>query len=140
MPQEGAPNAHEATSGHETAANEPTRPEQTTELPTAPTTPTVSAETPPPESSAPEARRKKSSAPKTKKMSCLDAAARVLGDAGQPMATQEMIEAMAAKGYWSSPGGKTPAATLYSAILRELGKGAESRFVKTERGKFARKA
>jgi hypothetical protein len=27
-------------------------------------------------------------------------------------------------------------ATLYSAILRELKKGAESRFKKTERGKF----
>ena len=32
------------------------------------------------------------------------------------MNCQEMIEAMAAKGYWKSPGGKTPAATLYSAI------------------------
>ncbi len=73
-------------------------------------------------------------------MSCLDAAAKVLAEAGQPMTTQEMIDAMAAKGYWSSPGGKTPSATLYSAILRELSKGAESRFVKTERGKFTRKA
>jgi hypothetical protein len=34
-------------------------------------------------------------------------------------------------------GGATPAATLYSAILREIkAKGKESRFVKTERGKF----
>jgi hypothetical protein len=139
-PPEAALDAHEATSGHETAANEPTRLGQTTELQGAPTTPTAATETPPQESSAPKARRKKSSAPKAKKMSCLDAAARVLAEAGQPMTTQEMIDAMAAKGYWSSPGGKTPAATLYSAILRELGKGAESRFVKTERGKFARKA
>jgi hypothetical protein len=45
---------------------------------------------------------------------------------------------MAEKGYWTSPGGKTPAATLYSAILRELQtKGNDSRFKKTERGKFA---
>jgi len=45
---------------------------------------------------------------------------------------------MAAKGYWTSPGGKTPAATLYSAILREITtKAKESRFVKSERGKFA---
>jgi hypothetical protein len=56
------------------------------------------------------------------------------------MTCQEMIDAMAAKGYWASPGGKTPSATLYSAILRELTKGAESRFVKTERGKFTRQA
>jgi hypothetical protein len=50
-----------------------------------------------------------------------------------------MIAAMAAKGYWTSPGGKTPSATLYSAILRELAtKGANARFVKTQRGQFAR--
>jgi hypothetical protein len=49
-----------------------------------------------------------------------------------------MIKAMAEKGYWTSPGGKTPAATLYSAILRELQtKGNDARFKKTERGKFA---
>jgi vancomycin resistance protein YoaR len=73
-----------------------------------------------------------------KKLSALDAAAKVLGEAGQPMNCQEMIQAMAAKGYWTSPGGKTPSATLYSGILRELKtKGKEARFQKTERGKFA---
>jgi hypothetical protein len=78
--------------------------------------------------------------PKAKKPSALDAALRVLEDAGRPMTCQEMIEAMAAKGYWASPGGKTPAATLYSAILRHIQtKAAASRFVKTERGKFARR-
>jgi hypothetical protein len=80
-------------------------------------------------------------APKPNKLSAIDAAAKVLADAGQPMNCQEMIDAMAAKGYWASPGGKTPAATLYSAILREIGKkGKESRFTKTERGKFAHTA
>ena len=71
------------------------------------------------------------------KLGCLDAAAKVLAESKQPMTTKEMIEAMGAKGYWTSPGGKTPSATLYSAILRELGKGKDSRFKKTERGKFA---
>jgi hypothetical protein len=53
------------------------------------------------------------------------------------MSCQELIGAMAAKGYWTSPGGKTPHATLYSAILREITtKGTASRFVKAERGKF----
>jgi hypothetical protein len=70
------------------------------------------------------------------KMSCLDAAAKVLGEKKEPMSTAEMIEAMGAKGYWKSPGGKTPAATLYSAILRELGKGKDSRFKKTDKGRF----
>jgi hypothetical protein len=76
-----------------------------------------------------------------KKLSALDAAARVLGEAGQALTCPEMIETMAAKGYWTSPGGKTPHATLYAAILREIQvKGAAARFQKTERGKFARTA
>ena len=71
-------------------------------------------------------------------MSCLDAAAKVLKAVKEPMNCQEMIKAMADKGYWSSPNGLTPHATLYSAILRELKtKGAEARFKKAERGKFA---
>ncbi|HEY3966871.1 MAG TPA: HTH domain-containing protein [Planctomycetaceae bacterium] len=53
------------------------------------------------------------------------------------MTTKAMIEAMATKGLWSSPNGQTPAATLYSAILREINsKGKESRFKKTDRGHF----
>jgi HB1, ASXL, restriction endonuclease HTH domain len=81
------------------------------------------------------AKAKKESGPK--KLSAIDAAAKVLAEAGEPMNCQEMIDAMAKKGYWTSPGGKTPAATLYSAILRELQTmGNDSRFKKTERGKF----
>jgi len=73
----------------------------------------------------------------TKKLSALDAAAKVLGESTEPMGTKEMIEAMSAKGYWTSPGGQTPHATLYAAILREINvKGAESRFAKTDRGRF----
>ena len=73
-----------------------------------------------------------------KKISALDAAAKVLTESGSPMTTRAMIEAMAAKGYWTSPGGKTPHSTLYAAILREIGaKGKNARFTKAERGKFA---
>ena len=36
------------------------------------------------------------------------------------MGCQELIGAMAAKGYWASPAGRTPAATLYAAITREI--------------------
>jgi hypothetical protein len=71
-------------------------------------------------------------------MSALDAAALVLAEAGQPMSCPELIAAMAAKGYWSSPKGKTPAATLYAALTREATtKGAASRFRKVGRGQFA---
>ena len=74
------------------------------------------------------------------KLSQLDAAVKVLAESGQPMTTKAMIEAMATKGYWTSPGGATPHATLYSAILRELQKkGAESRFTKVDRGQFTLK-
>ncbi len=74
---------------------------------------------------------------KPKKLSALDAAAQVLAASKEPMNAKEMIDAMAAKGLWTSPGGKTPHATLYSAILREIGaKGKEARFKKTDRGHF----
>ena len=71
------------------------------------------------------------------KLSALDAAAQVLAASKEPLNAKAMIEQMAAKGLWTSPGGKTPHATLYSAILREINdKGADARFVKTDRGQF----
>jgi hypothetical protein len=72
-----------------------------------------------------------------KKLSAIAAAARVLTETGREMTCPELIEAMAAKRYWTSPGGKTPASTLYASIYQEIkSKGKESRFRKTERGKF----
>ncbi|XVJ61105.1 MAG: hypothetical protein HEQ23_11790 [Tepidisphaera sp.] len=48
---------------------------------------------------------------------------------------------MAAKGLWTSPGGKTPAATLYAAIVREITtKGKDARFRKADRGLFTANA
>lgn len=86
-----------------------------------------------------EAPPKKPRATKTDgKLSQLDAAAKVLTDSGEPMTTKVMIEAMATKGYWTSPAGKTPAQTLYAAITREISaKGNEARFTKVDRGRFA---
>lgn len=74
---------------------------------------------------------------KHKALSCLDAAVQVLTAKGEPMACKAMIEAMAEQKLWKSDA-PTPAATLYSAILREITKKAPaSRFKKTERGHFA---
>lgn len=89
--------------------------------------------------SAPSKRRREEApSAKEKKVSALDAAVQVLAEARQALNCQDMIAAMAAKGYWTSPSGKTPAATLYSAIAREIAvKGSVSRFVKAQRGKFA---
>ena len=86
-------------------------------------------------------RARASNASVPAKLSALDAAAKVLEEAGEPMTCAAMIAAMADKGYWTSPAGKTPDATLYAAILREITvKGDQARFVKTERGKFALRA
>ena len=54
----------------------------------------------------------------TKKLSQLDAAVKVLKAARKPLNCKAMVEAMATKKLWTSPGGKTPDATLYAAILR----------------------
>jgi len=85
-------------------------------------------------------KRTKTTVEPQTKLSALDAAARVLGEIGQPMTCREIIDRMAAEGYWTSPNGKTPWSTLNAAIAREIMvKGADSRFAKAERGKFARK-
>jgi hypothetical protein len=74
---------------------------------------------------------------KPKRMSALDAAAQVLAASEVPMRAVEMIAKMEAKGLWKSPGGKTPEATLYAAIIREIAaKGKQARFKKHERGVF----
>ena len=72
------------------------------------------------------------------KLSALDAAARVLSASRQAMTCPELIAAMAAQGYWTSPAGKTPQATLHAALTREIKtKKDQSRFRKTQRGTFA---
>lgn len=71
-----------------------------------------------------------------KRTSGLDAAAKVLAEAGTPLNAKVMVVQMLAKGLWKTTG-KTPAATIYAAIIREIAaKGPEARFRKTERGKF----
>ena len=86
----------------------------------------------------PTANATKKKGAKPKRLSALDAAAAVLKKSGTPMRSRELITAMAERGLWTSPGGKTPHATLYAAITREIAaKGKDSRFEKTERGLFA---
>lgn len=69
-------------------------------------------------------------------LSVLDAAAQILTAADVPMNAGAIMEQMLAKGLWSTKG-KTPAATLYSAMIREIAsKGKESRFEKGDKGNF----
>lgn len=72
-----------------------------------------------------------------KPMSGLDAAALILKDAGEPMDVQTLLTRILERALWKTQG-KTPAATLYSAIIREIrAKGTDSRFKKVDRGQFA---
>ena len=70
------------------------------------------------------------------KLSQMAAAIKVLGQASKPMSCKEMIEAMAKKKLWTLPGGKTPEATLYASIIRDIAKGKDARFKKTGPGRF----
>ncbi len=82
------------------------------------------------------ATRAKTGAQKARKPSGLDAAVKVLQEAGEPLSCKQIVERALEKGYWQSEG-RTPAATIYSAILREIQKkGDQARFRKAERGKF----
>jgi len=83
-----------------------------------------------------KAKAKKAKAPRTKKTSLLDLAAEVLAKAKEPMDCKTIVEKVLATGRWQTKG-KTPAATLYSAIIREISKkGNDARFEKVERGRF----
>lgn len=77
-----------------------------------------------------------------RRLSALDAAARILSDlppkaAAAGITAAALVERMAAARLWTSPGGKTPAATLYAAMIREIAakKGA-SRFRRIGKGLF----
>jgi hypothetical protein len=52
------------------------------------------------------------------------------------MSAKAIVTQILASGVWSSSG-KTPEATLYAAMIREIaGKGSAARFVKVDRGLF----
>ena len=73
----------------------------------------------------------------TAKLSQMAAALKVLQQAKEPLTCKQMVEQMAKKGLWQSPGGKTPDQTLYASILRDIQKhGDASRFQKVDRGLF----
>jgi len=80
--------------------------------------------------------RKASPKPKAKRPSLLDLAAEVLAEAKEPLDCKTIVEKVLASGRWQTRG-KTPEATLYSAITREISKkGDDARFEKVDRGQF----
>lgn len=108
---------------------------------------TRSSHAEPPTGSQPKPRAKPRGKDTAKRLSALDAAAQVLQalpakEARLGLSASELIDRMAAAGLWTSPSGKTPAATLYAAMIREsTSKGDAARFVRleaTDRGKRGR--
>jgi len=109
--------------------------EQATEETTAADTMPIEVEVAAP--TKPNKAKKNAGEPKVKKPSGLDAAYEVLKARDEPMSCKAIVDEMLAKGMWTT-GGKTPAATIYSAMLREIdAKPGASRFTKTGRGLFA---
>jgi hypothetical protein len=109
---------------------------------------TATLEVPPPPATSEPARKrhvgpggKRIAAPKPptkpKRVSALDAAAQILAKSEVPLRAKELIAQMEASGLWKSPGGRTPEATLYAAITREIAtKGTKARFKKHDKGVF----
>ncbi|MFO0815799.1 MAG: HTH domain-containing protein [Gemmatales bacterium] len=65
------------------------------------------------------------------------AALQVLQHRKVAMTCPELIDVMATEDLWVSPGGKTLANTLYTAISRDIkDKGKDSAFRKADRGRF----
>ena len=62
-----------------------------------------------------ETAKKPATRKKDGKLSCLDAAVKVLEEAKEPLGCMEMINRMHSKGYWTSDKA-TPQNTLYAAI------------------------
>ncbi len=98
--------------------------------------------------SAPDSTREPKPAPRArgasdKRLSALDAASQVLAGlsgkaAADGLSAADLIDRMATAKLWTSPGGKTPSATLSAAMAREIAtKGAGSRFRKAGPGRFA---
>ena len=71
--------------------------------------------------------RKPKAEPKERKPSGLDAAVRVLREAGKPMKMDEVVKVALEKGYWQT-NGKTPAGTIYAAMTREIAADGKGRF------------
>lgn len=93
------------------------------------------ADKPPKTKGAKDAKASPKREATAKRPSGIDLAAKVLASAKEPLNSKTIAERVLAAG-WSTSG-KTPHATLYAAMIREIAaKGKDARFKKTERGLF----
>jgi len=85
----------------------------------------------------PAKARKAKPAVKPARKGILDIAAEMLARSKKPMGAKEIVERAIEQNLWTTKG-KTPSATLYAAIIREIAaKGKDARFKKVDRGLFA---
>lgn len=110
-----------------------------TSHPTTPTPPAKAkrgnAEKAPKAKGAKDAKASPKREAKAKRPSGIDLAAKVLASAKEPLNSKTIAERVLAAGWATS--GKTPHATLYAAMIREIAaKGRDARFKKTDRGLF----
>lgn len=82
------------------------------------------------------ASKAKPDAKRPRKKGILDIAAEMLARSKKPMGAKEIVERALDKGLWQTSG-KTPSATLYAAMIREIAaKGKDARFKKVDRGLY----
>lgn len=108
------------------------------ETPTTPTQAPTSADVPASAKGKTRGGKKARAAtdPADAPLSGLDAAAKVLGESKEPLNAKAITAVAIEKGYWRSTG-RTPHATIFAAMIREISaKGKESRFAKAGRGLF----
>jgi hypothetical protein len=75
----------------------------------------------------------RSTARPEKKKSLLTAAAEILQQTGEAFSANELIAKVQEAGLWELQAGKTPANTLYAAILREMNTKENPRFARGEK-------
>jgi len=127
--------ARKATPKKKAPAKKATRPNTTTTVAKAKPNASTKAK---PAKNATRANKatKTAKATKPKRISGLDLAAKVLTEAKEPLQAKAIAERAIAAGWKTN--GKTPHATLYAAMIREIAKkGKDARFIKTDRGLFA---
>lgn len=75
----------------------------------------------------------RSTAAPEKKKSLLTAAAEILQTTGEALSASDLIVKVQEAGLWEPQAGKTPANTLYAAILREMNSKENPRFARGEK-------
>lgn len=118
-------------------ATRPAKADQATEGQTAAREGQSAAKGTKPAGEAKAAAPKQAAPPTARRLSLLDHAVEELARSDEPLGAKDLVTRIIDSGRWTTEG-KTPQATLYSAMIREIkAKGSQARFQKVSRGRFA---